>query len=427
MARTWTRGRWGLTMMVVALGAAALGARNAPSALAMFQHSHATGANPLRTGVDSAVCNGEAITFSTAAKRIGFVRDCMRRYRIIKAIAPEAARLASLHMEIPEYHDEQRLAATTDAFGPMVMIFAPPTLDGFDYPGQYQEHGARGILSAVVYVDTTVKTAVLPPAYSRLGLRPGMNCLWVSLADGANGWDARMTRVLKDEETCDQSVDPIDLAVVRTLPQRARAGSIAPLVARFTLDRDRQHLIGVACIRGWCDIGPQRADGSADFAPRPLAPSITALGGLPAIGSAGWYDEQFLARHDPITGDVRPGTILASLVPTVPRYTPPADYNRPGGVRVAVLWIHDDPTGTEYAGASWNLAKGRNDVYLRTDGTGWWMDVENPSGRFVLKSMRRHPHFDAAVVATARFRWASTDDGIWVGCGQACCRADGEI
>lgn len=405
--------------------------RSLPPALTQPLQVSMLGASPMTAGVDTTECRQQSLSFSSTLKREGFYRDCRRRYRIIRAISPEVLRLASLQMAIPEYHDEQRFAASADQFGPLVMAFASPTLGGFTEPGQYQEHGARGVLAAVVYVDTVVPDAALPPSYSRLGLRPGMNCLWVSLVDGRDGWDARMTRVRDEKEGCDMSGEPVELAVVRT-PHTATNADLSdvPTSARFTHERDGRPLIGIKCLVGWCDVGPQAPNGSPQFVPASYAALVPELMAMRASAVSGWYDEQVLARHDAVTGGVLPGTLRASLLPTSVQYRHPLTFKRnaakPGGEQVAVLWLHDDPAGTEYAGPQWNLTRGRNDIWLVESGGTWSMAVYNASGVHTFGSVLRHPHADAAVIPTARFRWASTDDAIWVGCGQACCRADGD-
>ena len=103
---------------------------------------------------------------------------------------------------------------------------------------------------------------------------------------------------------------------------------------------------------------------------------------------------------------------------------------------VASIMLDTDPAvGTKYA--QWGLRRGENAIFMRLSGSSWQMARIDPfAAHQVLRGLipftppkqilktHRMPHHDAGVPGTAPWRFASMDDGLWVPCGQACCRVD---
>jgi hypothetical protein len=377
----------------------------------------------------------------SAATRSAALKDCLRRLRAVRALGAEAQRLTQLHLLIPEFHDEQRFAVAGGEYGPMVMGFASPHLPGFVAAGQWAEHGSRGVLSAVLYLDPG-DTAPTGPAYGRLGLRSGMNCLFLVRGSGATGaWSAYITWSPPDEP-CASVPARQSLAVVRSQPlgPDAPIGDYPPVV-RFTWDRDGLPLIGIRCLNAWCDIGPHDDAGNPAF--QPVSAMATALAGNSALRAElttilgdlkgvlvpGWHDEQRLSELR-ISGTDRtlvPGGTVATVIPVRRSYTAMGTLTSPTSRPDALIYVHRLPAGSRYAQPGWNLTPGLNRIYFRQTTPSTFYSTRTSDGtgprwtHFI-----RHAHEDAAVISTARFRWASLDEGIWVACGQACCRVDGE-
>ena len=382
---------------------------------------------------DSTECTMQAVSFTDPNKRNAFVIDCRRRFRLVRALKAPIHGLAELNLLIPEFHDEQPFANSATEYGPVVMGFASPFLGGFVADSQWGEHGARGVLSALVMVDP-LDTRPLGPSYQRLGLHSGVNCLWVSSpATAGAAWRAYVTWPVADG-ACEPSTNRQDLAVVRTV---ATKGDRVPAVTRFTWDSNGRPLIGVRCLSGWCDVGPLGDGEVPGFTPRnrisgvsvvDRAQLIALLGGTTALDVPGWYDEQPLSGFD-AGGKAIPGTLWATVLPTRLGYRPMSAIvdKEPE----AVVYVHGSSVGTPYGPAgNWDLKPGINIIAWKSAPFGGALTVTStsvPGGAVVeWKNTYRHFHHDAAVVSTARFRWASSDDGIWVACGQACCRVDGK-
>jgi hypothetical protein len=330
---------------------------------------------------------------------------------VLARLAPEIERLGSIPWDIPEYHDEQRLSDGDQGFGPVANIYASPHLDGFKHVSQIADQRPPGLLVAVVVVDADAG-ARLPATYTRLGLRPRVNCLWLAFERGDPGrpWRGRISPSTQNG-TCSRSEPTSNLAVERTPVSGFPEHADYPPVGRFSEAEDGQPLLGVKCLNAWCEFGPP------NFRPKPPGhPNRSRQGRI-----KGWHDEQLLAiRTD--AGVLVPG-VRAALIPD-------SNLVRRGEgdflnqwVPVATLYFPADP-GPKYS--RWGLSKGENLLEL-TDSAGVWRARITPEGGTPRKWLRvkRTPHDDAIVPGTARFRWTRSDDGVWVPCGQACCRTDG--
>lgn len=410
-----------------------------PAAPSMPAHEVAQAAS------DTVMCRAEMMpaTHDSVATMVrnAVFKDCLRRMGVVRALGAEAERLAQLNLLIPEFHDEQRFAASPNRYGPMVMGFASPNLAGFVHEGEWNEHGPRGVLSAVVFVDTAV-AAPLSPAYGRLGLRGGVNCIWIARSPANRVvWSAYVTWSAPNT-VCSPTPKVLDLGVVRSQPLGPNAPiSAYPPATRFTWDERGLPLIGIRCLNGWCDLGPSDARGTPTFSPssaigRALTASpalratlLAELGDLNSVLVAGWHDEQILSEVVSRGGTnvLVPGTVLATVIPVRRAYSAMDAITRTGSGPDALVYVHGDPTGTRYGQPNWRLQAGLNRIYFsETSPTSFHATLGTASDSPRWNHFQRHTHFDAAVISTARFRWASLDEGIWIACGQACCRVDGE-
>lgn len=388
----------------------------------------------LQFAQDSTECGKQAASFTISAKRSAFIVDCLRRFQMVHALRVPIHRLAELNLLIPEFHDEQPFANSATEYGPVAMGFASPFLGGFVADSQWGEHGARGVLSALVMVDP-LDTRPLGASYQRLGLHTGVNCLWVtSPATSVDSWKAYMTWPTFDG-ACEPSVNRQNLGVVR---MRAGIGDLVPAVTRFTWDENGRPLIGVRCLNGWCDVGPGDAAGIPTFTPTSHIAGVSVaeraqlvglLGGTTALEVPGWYDEQPLSGFD-ATGRAVPGTLWATVLPVHRTYMPLSlivNDDQPE----AILFVHGNAVGAPYGtGGNWDVKPGINIIAWHQANAGSPLTVTSRSpaagATVTWANAHRHLHLDAPVIPTARFRWSSADDGIWVACGQACCRVDGK-
>jgi hypothetical protein len=369
------------------------------------------GAQPKRI-VPRATLRREADTARThAAERA----DSARRERATSLVNDDFARIGSLSLMIPEYHDEQRFPDDAGGYGPMAYIFATPNIGSFTSRAQIEDQGKAGALFALILVDTTFG-AVLPTTYTNLGLVAGVNCLWLVYNHSApliSRWQGYLTPRAASGFCVRTTSFPSMLSVQARSPGNRHHLDDYPQVGRFSEDDVGRPLLGVKCLDAWCEIGPP------GFRAKPPSKAIAGREG----NIKGWHDEQRLAAFD-ATGKLRP-RLRASVIPEPHIDTLRVDHFAAGWVHVATIWFSDDPVGTKYA--TWGLRVGRNTLELRAVG-GVWEARVTPSTdtATVWTNVYRHPHLDMAVPGTARFRWRNNDEGIWVPCGAACCRSDGD-
>lgn len=367
--------------------------------------------------------NNKTVARNALASDAAWMVDSIRRDSVIGALVPELRRMGILKSSIPEYHDEQRFPLWTQGvpgrntiagnaqFGPVVNLFASPFLDDFTRESQLFEHGTRGLLVAVVFVDAQGNASSLPPIYQALRLTPGLNCLWLS-HPSAGMWGGSISPA-SSTGLCDREMPPsryMPLRVVRTTTPGATLADYPP-VARFGESAEGVPLFGVKCLDGWCELGPNA--GPWTLASTPIPTSV------PVRQIKGWYDEQWLAQRD-ASGILRP-LMYAAVFPTrdVASHTV-GDYGT--AVLSGIVYLYTNPpVGSKYY--KWGLRQGENPFFVQQSGGMWSMRIGSGAGAVTLKA-HRMAHLDAGVPGTARWRYISLDDGVWVPCGQACCRVD---
>lgn len=350
--------------------------------------------------------------------------DSARRAGVLLKQGAELQQLGFAKWSIPEYHDEQRFPVwdansasasnrrgdlSKATFGPVVNIYASPSLDDFTQDWQLIEHGERGLLVAVVFVDDSGPTP-LPESYARLHLRRGMNCLWLSHPT-PDAWNGSISR--DSVGTCARGL-PAGMYAPLTVRRPQSGGPVTdyPPVARFSESVEGHPLLGVKCLNGWCEFG-------TNTEPWTVA-SISVATTMPVRQIRGWYDEQWLAQSDN-TGVLRP-LMYAAVFPAKNVATHKLKEYEDDQVPAGVVFLSNDPpAGSKYA--HWGLHKGVNKLFIQLRNNQWSMIVGDGKTPVTLNA-HRMLHLDAGVPATARWRYVSLDDGMWFPCGQACCRAD---
>jgi hypothetical protein len=358
----------------------------------------------------------EVIVRDSARIRDIFLADSLRRDSVFKGINRVMVQLGRLPWMIPEAHDEQPLPDGGGKYGPKAYIFASPYIDGFRTNAQFFEHGTRGVLVAVVYVNAPVNAA-LPTTYRNLQLSGGVNCVWLSLTRpaGVDTWRAYVTPATVSDSTCAEPTPPPTLLAVRRTTSFPNHADYPP-VARFSEAQGGQPLLSTKCVRGWCEIGP-----SAFLSKAALIPVTVASARETRV--KGWHDEQQLAV-DAGGGVMLPGP-YATVRPVRNLEGRSAASFRSQWVRVATIHFSTAPTaGTTYA--NWGLRAGSNHLDLILFEGRWVGRIVRADGSIrYWPHVQRHVHHDAPVPGTARFRWTAADEGVWVLCGQACCLVDG--
>jgi hypothetical protein len=375
--------------------------------------------------------------------------DEASRQRRLDRTNAEALRLAKMFFDLPEYHDEGRLPVgrdrTDELLGPVTGIYASPFLYGFTRPAQIYEQGTPGTLAALVVVDAR-PDAILPPSYTNLHLRAGMNCVWLYVNPppaGTRSTDsnylARLSYVASVSHPgpsgdCDRSARMYRLHVVAVRNARFPDETNYPSVARFDTDQQGNPIMAFKCLNAFCEVGvrsEQEVRGPDNLVRRDAARAQwnPKAGANPDEARQqvikGWHDEQTLAvrgtdfkwRASNVRATIRPD-------PTAAHYDS-ADFHD-NWRRVATVEINEDvPTDSKYFG--WGLRKGANDIEFQyASAVGRWQArlVRSGSQPKPWKFMVRHVHRDVAVPPIVRFRWTGADDGVWAPCGNACCKTD---
>jgi hypothetical protein len=339
--------------------------------------------------------------------------DDARRDTLIRRLGPELSRLGSMHWTIPEYHDEQRLLDGTGGFGPVVNIYASPMLDGFTEEWQIEAQGTPGVLVAIVVVEPPAGGGTLPPTYDNLGLAVGINCLWLSHDPTAGpppkGWKGHIAHATPADK-CDRTALTKDLDVEDRIVSGFGHADYPP-VGRFSETNSGQPLLVTKCLKGSCEFGPVGFGSSKP-------PSGGGTGKEDRV--RGWHDEQLLEEPGP--GGPKPGP-RAVVIP-MPKVNEHPESDFVGRwVQVAKIRIVDPlATTSKYYAAG--LRQGMNFLELQKFPTEWKARVRQGAGSAqLLLSVTPELHYDAVVPGTARWRYTKADDGVWVPCGQQCCRA----
>lgn len=350
-------------------------------------------------------------------------------------------------------------AATLLASGAVIQPAGPGSGDG---AVATSVTSARGFALVEIYAEGS---------YAPLHITPGFNCVYFYMSGSTPV--AKMVNYGLGEHDCSMPVN--FLAIPGSMLQVVRvvnalhpiAEGDYPVAARWDWDA-RHHIqyFGVKCGTAWCEVGPAHFTGSAALAAPPAAPPG---GALPAwhrvFHIKGWFDEQQLAR--PLGPAMpRPSNIRGAVVPD-PRldglrkiqfhsWQPVAYVAIEGadigyGAKLNVL----PPTGlattswrglnkVEMCWGSWeacspgvtqpaNVASpcaspDEYDQEAPEDHALWWARITS-SGGVQYRCVRRRDHSTLSAKyprprGSARWRWTSGDEIVWVSCDLGCCEVE---
>lgn len=354
--------------------------------------------------------------------------DNRRRAAMFEIAQREMFRLGSIPMEIPEQHDEQRLMGTGGRLGPPAGIFASPFLAGFKHRWQVAAHPSPGAL--IGFVVVLREPGPVPTTYARLQLDYGLNCIFLLPALTPSGYQA-WVKTQPGGAHCRTIGGTLKGPLEVKFDTTNIRESENVYAARFTedLSDNNQPLLSLPCLESWCEIGPP------GFTPhRPSAPPDPLDPDRPAHRVKGWHDEQDLEVMDLNTGAWTPSGIRGTIVPDGNLARRSDAMYRDVWLPVAKIYLNAAPAVTSKLHVR-GLRQGWTKVELRNDvagGSGWAfrMTPETnplPAGQqpAIWRIAAIHRHEDAAVPATARWKYTLSDPGIWVMCGQYCCEADG--
>lgn len=363
------------------------------------------------------------------ARSCAYVEDSLRRHRMQDIAAAELLRQGKIVMDIPEFHDEQRLPADARPFlGPVVGIFTSPFLGSFRRSWQVDEHPAGGVLAAYIVVYQE-RGEMMPASYARYNLAPGLNCLFLGRAgEGYRAWIIQpANRQPCRPSSITASTPSLD---VRAMSVPYPQDSLVP-ASRIEDDSLGRAVFSVPCLGQWCRVGlPGFGPAQRTFC---SWAGVTCTRKEERIPS--YYDEQ---QWDELDSSGR--WVMRDLRVAI---VPQPDNNRFAsadfGTRryLADLYLRDAPGATSILYRK-GVRQGKNKVELErvTDpATGRPMlqyvitPDPLPAGLTVLPFRviggGPHRHFDVAIPPTNRFRYTMLDPGIWGPCGQACCPTDG--
>lgn len=366
-----------------------------------------------------------------------------------RAVRSSMAELADVFLSIPEYHDEGRLPTGTTSLGPMAFIYASPMMGSFSRKAQIFEHQEPGVpapgpLAAIVVVQRDQgDVSPIPATYANLLLDYGVNCLWLKAASAAANADyavyvsrpttpAGQTPVCRaaDPLVTDAAGVPAFLEVSETRDARFRDNDSYPGAARFDVDRVGKPTLGFKCLRAYCEAMLDKDDWRrSQITPQPASPGDPKQKTIKA-----WHDEQMLSTVSS-TGVWSSIGIRASIIPDASIADNDATDFNDQWLPVAEIFLDTDPAaGTKYA--NWGLHRGSNYLHMKFDvaAAEWRVGLfatsqARPGNRIPATKWShrgRMIHRNAGVPATARFRFTERDDGVWVPCGNACCKVDGE-
>ncbi len=379
--------------------------------------------------------------------------------------------VSGLISNIPEFHDCQRLLqGTSQAYGPLVGVWASWALDRFD--------DTLSALRGEAYAVAEVLSWDGP--YAPLGIRKGFNCLYM-MRDG-DSLKAWMMAVYTDAIRCTRSylphaagpqqdpAYPVTSLSVDFETDSSGTGADIPPVARWDWNpRNNTQTIGVKCGPRWCIVGSSRGFnmgirhryGSAPWHTR-MGPNIPSRDVARVIENRGWHDEQLL---DPAEGRK---TLASSITvgayphPSLRGYTAEvfADFQyHPSAFVVMTMPARPDQNARNIADqyrAKYNFTPdslNRIDLCAGPPGTGdrmcstghqpapacnieapdeaWTARVTNGEGATRFFCVRKctfpenvagpFPSLARVGIGTVRWRWKEIDGTLWISCPKGCC------
>ncbi len=388
--------------------------------------------------------------------------------------------------DVPEFHDCQRFIVDVErvaTYDSLFAIYASASLPSLirqlgeplkqdavtvvgtgnvatelaDLPGIPRDSVRSLVATTIVFSAphklVAVGLIVAGNDYDALGIKPGVNCLYVGRYDLADGipesWFAVvLNSVSGPEANCSETdvtqIDPARskrLQVTRVIASEFTADSDYPPVARWDWDvANRQQYIGIACGAAWCEVG------EAGFLPSAALPVVEGLTSKQRRVRTvkGWYDQQFLAKKGP-AGKLVPSGVLGTIVADPDLGSKEdADFEA-GYVPVARVYLASPGTpdaealeeyqskfafvpqsSLEPDGARVLTLKGkRNETKwnARIRKSDFWFPPIKYKSKDITRRPVRQEFIDAGyeVPAVARWRWMKKDEGTWTRCSAGCC------
>lgn len=256
------------------------------------------------------------------------------------------------------------------------------------------------------------------PAYTELGIEPGLNCLWlqgdaVNDPDGENWIGAIVQPTRGGNCVEDAPFEPAPEQLLRLHRLRHR-GTVYPSTGRWMWDGVNQ-FIGVRCGEGWCELG------RAGF--RPTAAFATA------DDVPGWFDEQLLSYAPSPNASLQLSGLLGRITPAPGLATLPEQaFNGPDGALVArIEFSGNDADALAAYRAKFGLPGNAMNVQIRhrrnshssgpiarefrTEGMNW-------------KAVYYNEHAKHAGRGAVRWAWNEADEAAWYPCDLGCCTTD---
>ena len=363
------------------------------------------------------------------ARMCAYTQDSTRREKAQAVAAAELERHGRMFSNIPEFHDEQRLAgddATT--LGPYTGIFTTPFADRFRLAWQFQEHSPAGVLAGYIVV-LQEPGEILPQTYKDLNLHFGMNCIFlITTGISANPLQAKVV-----QPTGGACRDPVgnrndvattlDVRMSNPVPNGWMLGA-----ARFEEDTQGRTVFGLPCGQRWCRIGrPGFAELTTSFCNWGFETCNRKEQLVP-----GWYDEQQWDEYQ--GGHWVKRNLRVAIVPRI-NINDHSAASFAARKYMADLYLREAPSPNSRLFLK-GVRRGKNKVELEriVDANGQivWQYIITPepnTGGVVPQPFvvihGPHHHWDAPIPGSARFRYTMLDPGIWGPCGQACCPSDG--
>lgn len=366
--------------------------------------------------------------------------------------------LSNLRTDIPEFHDCQRLLNSDSTYGPLAAIYAAARLDSVMTdlyrlnPEESAQHvvGRRSFNTSPRARSVERSTSAVAVGtilsfdgdYLPLRIRSGFSCVFLagSLQTGLSAWIAPHTssacpasRLISELQS-----DPA-VMLLEVVPYTV-AGMLDedyPPAARWDWDSaNAKQYIGFKCGAAWCEAGiPGFQQSHRWRAPANMNSRLERR----VFEIKGWYDEQLLAIKDPITGVVRPSSILGTVFPD-PGLDTLAFASFASGERLAALIMLSKDSANYYktkfnflshTASTPQIPYGKlNKLWIRDGIAGWNNKIFSHMG--VNDKTRREVFRDhSADIATgnfvipgsARWRWVRDDETVWKGCDAGCCES----
>jgi len=324
---------------------------------------------------------------------------------------------------------------------------------------------ALGAASGSMKAIAVAEIMALDSGYAPLGIAQGFSCLYLYPRTGTkSGLEARMVPVGQNDSLCLKPL-AIGSSIGTTLEvQRTWFPTTAvPPVARWDWDaKHEQQYMGVACGHAYCEVGK-----------RGFVASHVHNTAKPVFAVKGWYDEQRLAypaRGATLATMPRVGAIVGTLVPaanlgthngtpdssdftrnwvsvatafitdTSAKYLrklnlEPSKVGLEAGNEVSLCYgdrstcVHNNPvasaTCTPPSGIAPVIQQGAPALAIDPTASRWWARIKSVKSQrevYYCVVQRQHPHVH--IPGVVRWRWATSDETMWVRCLEGCCEVE---